>query len=98
MYVDAALALPPLADALVVPATAIQTSAQGDSVIAIRGRNARSEGKAQAVSVTTGRRFGDSVVVTKGLKPGDVVVTEGQLRVQPGAMVKVSRLVPAGGS
>lgn len=97
MYVTAALRLPPLPAALVVPATAIQTSAQGDSVIVIRGRNARREGKAEAVSVTTGRRVGDSVVVSKGLKAGDVVVTEGQLRVQPGAAVKVSRLVPAAG-
>ncbi len=97
MYVTAALRLPPLPAALVVPATAIQTSAQGNSVIVIRGDKARSEGKAEAVSVTTGTRFGNAVVVTKGLKAGDVVVTEGQLRVQPGATVKVSRLVPAGG-
>lgn len=98
MYVNAALRLPPLADALVVPATAIQTSAQGDSVIAIRGDNARREGKAEAVSVTTGARFGGAVVVTKGLKSGDVVVTEGQLRVQPGAPVKVSRLISGTGN
>lgn len=97
MYVTAALVLPPLPGALVVPATAIQTSAQGDSVVVIRGRNARREGKAEAVSVTTGSRIANSVIVTNGLKPGDVVITEGQLRVQPGAPVKVSRLVPAGG-
>jgi multidrug efflux system membrane fusion protein len=96
MYVNASLRLPPLNDALVVPVTAIQTSAQGDSVIAIRGKNARSEGKAEAVSVSTGLRFGDAVVITKGLRPGDVIVTEGQLRIQPGSTVKVTRLVSAG--
>jgi multidrug efflux system membrane fusion protein len=95
MYVNAALSLPPLSDALVVPTTAIITSAQGDSVVVIRGKDARKEGKAQMVSVTAGRRFGNSVVIAKGLKPGDVVVTEGQLRVQPGATLKVSKLVPA---
>ena len=63
----------------------------------IRGANARREGKAEPVAVKTGRRFGNSVVVVSGLKPGDVVVTEGQLRVQPGAPVRVSRLVPANG-
>lgn len=97
MYVTAGVRLPPLPAALVVPATAIQTSAQGNSVIVIRGDNAHREGRAEAVSVTTGARFGNAVVVTKGLKAGDVVVTEGQLRVQPGATVRVSRLVPAGG-
>ncbi len=97
MYVTAALSLDPIANALVVPVTAIMTSAQGDSVMAIRGPNARREGKAEPVAVKTGRRFGDSVVVTSGLKPGDVVVAEGQLRVQPGASVRVERLVPASG-
>jgi membrane fusion protein, multidrug efflux system len=95
MYVNAALALPPIPGALVVPATAIVTSAQGDSMVVIRGGNPRREGKAEIVSVTTGRRFGDSVVVTRGLKAGDVVVAEGQLRVQPGSMLRVSKLVPA---
>ena len=95
MYVTASLTLAPIANALVVPATAIMTSAQGDSVMAIRGASARKEGKAEPVSVTTGRRFGNSVVVTKGLKAGDVVVTEGQLRIQPGAGLRVARLIPA---
>jgi multidrug efflux system membrane fusion protein len=95
MYVTAALTLAPIANALVVPATAIQTSAQGDSVVVVRGANPRREGKAEIVPVRTGRRFGDAVVVASGLKPGDVVLTEGQLRVQPGAPVRISRLVPA---
>jgi multidrug efflux system membrane fusion protein len=63
----------------------------------IRGANARKEGKAEMVPVQTGRRFGNSVVIAKGLKAGDVVVTEGQLRVQPGAMLRVTKLIPAGG-
>lgn len=96
MYVTAGLALPPQQGALVVPATAIQTSAQGDSVIVVRGRNARTGGKAEIVPVQTGRRIGNDVVIDKGLKPGDVVVADGQLRVQPAAMVKVVRIVPAG--
>jgi multidrug efflux system membrane fusion protein len=97
MYVNAALDLPPLPAALVVPATAIITSAQGDSVLVIRGPKAMHEGKAEAVAVTTSRRFRDWVVVDKGLKAGDVVVTEGQLRVQPGATLRVSKLIPAAG-
>ncbi|HEY0960284.1 MAG TPA: efflux transporter periplasmic adaptor subunit, partial [Novosphingobium sp.] len=97
MYITAALQLPPLPNALVVPATAIQTSAQGDSVVVIRGAKARSEGKGETVVVKTGLRFGNSVVIDSGLKAGDVVVTEGQLRVQPGATLRVSRLINAEG-
>jgi membrane fusion protein, multidrug efflux system len=93
MYVTAALVLPPRRDALLVPATAIQTSAQGDSVIAIRGPHARAEGNAEVVPVQTGARVGDAVVVTSGLRPGDVIVADGQLRVQPGAPVKVVKTV-----
>ena len=83
MYVTARLVLPPEPAALVVPTTAIQTSASGDSVVLVR------EGKAAPVPVRTGRRLGDKVVIASGVKPGDVVVTDGQLRVQPGAPVKV---------
>lgn len=96
MYVTASLALPPQTGAIVVPATAIQTSAQGDSVIVIRGADARKGGKAEIVPIQTGRRIGNEVVIDKGLKAGDVVVSEGQLRVQPGAEVKVSKLLGTG--
>ncbi|MFM2372909.1 MAG: hypothetical protein RIS85_2631 [Pseudomonadota bacterium] len=89
MYVTAALELPVQQGALVIPATAIQTSAQGDSVIVIRGGNARAGGKADIVPVQTGRRVGNDVLIISGIKAGDVIVTEGQLRVQPGAEVKV---------
>lgn len=95
MYITASLTLPPTPNALVVPATAIMTSAQGDSVVVIRGPSAARQGKAEIVGVTTGQRIGNAVVVTKGLKPGDVVLTEGQLRAQPGAQLRVSKLVPA---
>jgi multidrug efflux system membrane fusion protein len=98
MYITAALSLAPLPNALVVPATAIMTSAQGDSVMVIRGASARREGKAEPVTITSGRRFGNSVVISGPIKPGDVVITEGQLRVQPGAPVRVSRLMPANGN
>ncbi|WP_226633416.1 efflux RND transporter periplasmic adaptor subunit [Novosphingobium profundi] len=93
MYVSVALKLGEQDDALVLPVTAIQTSAQGDSVIVIRGENARKGGKAEIVPVTTGRRMGDEVVVTGKLSPGDVVVAQGQLRVQPGSEVTVAQLI-----
>lgn len=93
MYVTARLILPAEANAIALPTTAIQTSAAGASVVLIRGPNNSHEGTADMQSVQTGRRVGERVVVTQGLAAGDVVVSEGQLRVQPGAKVTVSRLV-----
>ncbi len=95
MYVTASLVLAPQQGALVVPVTAIQTTAQGDSLIVIRGADARKGGKAEMIAVHTGRRVGNDVIVTSGLTAGDVVITDGQLRVQPGAQVKVTQLMPA---
>jgi len=96
MYVDVALNLPPEHNVLLVPVTAIQTSASGDSIIVVRGGSPEQDGTADVVPVTTGRRIGDQVVIANGLKAGDVVVTEGQLRVQPGAKVVAAAPAQAG--
>lgn len=95
MYVTAALALPPETGVMLLPATAIQTSAQGESVLVVRQAQGDETGTVEMVSVSTGRRVGDQVIVTAGLSPGDLVVTEGQLRVQPGAAVMVAPLQAA---
>jgi membrane fusion protein, multidrug efflux system len=94
MYVTAVLDLPPQDGALVIPQTAIQTSALGDTVVVVRGSNASAGGDAQTIPVTAGRRVGEGVVVTQGLKAGDIVVTEGQIRVHSGTPVRVEHLIP----
>ena len=53
MYATAALVLPATESAVVLPLTAIQTSASGDSVVLVRDANAQGVGKAVAVPVTT---------------------------------------------
>ncbi|MFH0088985.1 efflux RND transporter periplasmic adaptor subunit, partial [Pseudomonas aeruginosa] len=87
MYATVRLTLPATADAIVLPLTAIQTSASGDSVVVVQGADAQGIGKAVAVPVVTGRRIGEDVVVTQGVKSGDIVVTAGQNRLPPGAAV-----------
>ena len=90
MYVNVRVQLPSIADAITVPLTAIQTSASGDSIIVVQDPNAEGIGKTLAVPVKTGRHLGDDVIIEEGLKPGDVVVTAGQVRIPPGAPVKIS--------
>ena len=75
--------------AVVLPLTAIQTSASGDSVVLVRDANAQGVGKAVAVPVTIGRRLGEEVLVTQGIQAGDLVVTAGQNRLPPGAVVRI---------
>lgn len=84
MYVTAAVQLPPRPDAIVVPSTAVIPSASGDTVFIVR------QGKAELTPVTTGAHLGTRVVVESGLAAGDVVIADGQLRVQPGAAVSVT--------
>jgi multidrug efflux system membrane fusion protein len=84
LYVTASIEQPTRPQAIVVPATAIMTSASGDSVLVVR------DGKAVPVPVVTGERVGERIVVEQGLKPGDIVVTSGQLRVQPGGSVTIA--------
>jgi multidrug efflux system membrane fusion protein len=40
-------------------------------------------------TVTVDRTFGQDSVISGGLKPGERVVTDGQLRLSPGAKVQV---------
>lgn len=70
--------------AILLPSTAVQTSATGDSVFVVRG------GKAAVLPVTLGSEVGERTIIERGLKPGDIVVTTGQLRLQPGAEVKIA--------
>ncbi len=50
------------------------------------------DGKAQPRTLTTAEAIGDKWLVTGGLKPGDKLIVEGLLKVQPGVAVKA---VPA---
>ncbi|MBR0874437.1 efflux RND transporter periplasmic adaptor subunit [Bradyrhizobium tropiciagri] len=84
LFVMVNVVLPPQPDAIVVPVTAIQTSASGESVLVVR------DNKAIAVAVRTGQRIGERVVVEQGLSAGDHIVTAGQLRVMPGATVQMT--------
>ena len=42
-------------------------------------------------NVTLGSRRGSSVVVLKGLKAGDIVVTDDAFRLRPGQLVRLAK-------
>jgi len=88
MYLSARVALPPRADAITVPETAITYSTHGDSVFVVRPAEKGEGFVAQQLFVTAGDRHDGLVVIDKGLMPGERVVTSGQLRLYNGAAVQ----------
>ncbi len=68
-------------DAVVVPTNAIQVSQNGSIVFVVEN------GVAKVRHVTVERQVGDDSVVTAGVKAGETVVTEGQLRLKNGTKV-----------
>jgi multidrug efflux system membrane fusion protein len=74
--------------AIVVPTTAVQTGQQGDYAFVVK-----SDQTVELRTVTVARSAGDETVIKTGLKPGEIVVTDGQLRLVPG-----SRISAKGGS
>ena len=76
---------------VVAPRTAVSFSLYGDSVYVVAA-DEKAGGdalRAERRFVRTGDARGDKVAIEDGLKPGELVVTEGQIRLQPGARVKV---------
>ena len=54
------------------------------------------DGKVAQTRVTLGERRNAEVEISKGLAPGDMVVTAGQLKIRDGAPVAVVPNKPAG--
>jgi multidrug efflux system membrane fusion protein len=67
--------------ALVVPSTAVQAGPQGTYVWAV------ADGHAQMKSIAVARVEGDQSVLESGISAGEVVVTDGALRLTPNARI-----------
>lgn len=80
------------AKATVVPSEAIQTGLQGQYAFVVKADHT-----VENRIVTVGRTFGRETEVTKGIAPGETVVTDGQLRLIPGFKVEIVNSTPAAG-
>lgn len=69
--------------AMVLPGQAVQTGQDGQFVFTVK-----QDGTVDQQPVKLGQRVGEDVVIEKGLQPGQVVVTEGQLRLEAGTRVQ----------
>lgn len=83
MFVNVVQSLGTKERVLMIPARSLVPILDGEQVYKII------DGKAYAVTVLLGKRIEDNVQITQGLSPGDVIITDGQLKVKNGMPVQV---------
>lgn len=72
--------------AILAPQKAVQQLQSMQTVYTVGQDN-----KVQSTVVTTGARVGEMWVIEQGLKPGDRIIVDGQLKVRPGSVVQPSQ-------
>jgi len=85
-FVEAMLCLSADPRAIVVPSLAVQAGQDGSYVFVVDG-----DSKVEMRPVSVARTEGDESVIATGLKAGEIVVTDGHLRLTPGARVTSRR-------
>ncbi|HEY9464663.1 MAG TPA: efflux RND transporter periplasmic adaptor subunit, partial [Vicinamibacterales bacterium] len=83
-YVNVVVTLTMDPGAIVVPSVAVQAGQQGSYVFVVNA-----EQKVDLRPVTVKRTGATETVIESGLKPGETVVTDGHLRLVPGARITV---------
>jgi len=81
-FVDVVLTLTIQPDAVLVPSQGVEQGQAGQYVYVIGP-----DSTAEMRTVTTGGALKGETVIVKGLKPGERIVTDGQMRLTPGARV-----------
>lgn len=87
MFARAYVILPSLADQVVLPQTSVTYALYGSTVF-IMNKDDKGNLRVTQTVVTEGKRQNDMVHILSGVKPGDVVVTSGQVRLSNGVKVK----------
>ena len=90
-FVQVALTLSELTNAIVVPSQAVQTGQNGDFIYVVKP-----DQTVEQRPVTIGITSQGGTVVQSGLQAGETVVTDGQLRLTPGVKVNVKTPEAAG--
>jgi membrane fusion protein, multidrug efflux system len=83
-FVQTSLVLSNLTQATVVPSQAVQTGQDGEFLFVLKD-----DGTVEARPITAGLTYDGERVITAGLKPGETVVTDGQIKLTAGAKVSV---------
>jgi multidrug efflux system membrane fusion protein len=95
-FVQVALTLSDLTNAIVVPSEAVQTGQNGEFVYVVKSHQTAGDKPDQIAEerpVTIGITYQGETVVQSGLKAGETVVTDGQLRLEPGVKVSIKSAI-----
>lgn len=90
-FVNVVLTLGDLKDVVTVPSQAVQNGANGPYVFTITQDN-----KVEYKTVVAGRTYNGEIIIEKGVSAGEKVVTDGHLRLTPGAPVEITDGVKPG--
>ena len=82
-FLNVVLTLDDIPNATVIPSEAVQAGQQGQFVYVVKPNNSV-EIRPVKIEMTTGNKS----VIASGVTPGETVVTDGQLRLFPGATIK----------
>ena len=93
LFVQVNLILRTDPNAIVVPSVAVQTSQSGQFVYVVKPEDRTAELR----NVTVERQQGDDSIIAHGLRAGEEVVTDGQLRLNPGSRVTTGTRGEGGG-
>jgi len=85
-FANVVLTLATRSGAVVVPSQAIQTGQEGQYLFVVRP-----DLTVEVRPVTAGQAFGGETILEKGVQAGEKVVTDGQLRLVPGAKVEAKQ-------
>jgi len=89
LYVNVLLTLSEQLNATVVPAHSIITTQEGSYVYVVKANK-----NVEQRTVVPNRTIDNDTVVDKGLQPGEVIVTDGQVNLVPGAKIEVKNSGP----
>ena len=89
-FLNISIGLDVLRDAVTIPAEALQQGQEGAFVFVVGADNLAQPRRIEVAAIE-----GGTVAVAKGLQAGETVVTDGQLRLGPGAKVKAKEAAAA---
>jgi multidrug efflux system membrane fusion protein len=87
-FVSVVLTLATESNAVVVPTEAVQTGQDGQFVFIVKSDNT-----VESRPIIVRRTYQQESLIEQGLQPGETVVTDGQLRLTPGAKIEIRNAV-----